>query len=110
MALGVRLEENDGTVVAEYDHRHRIGDTWVDLWIESILPAPRDPAFPLLGNLDPYDDTIFNGWQAELLTQELGRLDVEPNDLERRESIRRLRDLCASCERMPHRRLRFVGD
>lgn len=110
MAFGVTVEEADGTIVATYDHRYSDADRWVDLWIESVMPDYGDPAYPLLGNVDPYDHTIFNGLQVESLIRELASLDIDAHDVERREILRRLRGLCTLCRREDNRRLRFTGD
>jgi hypothetical protein len=110
LAFGVRVEERDRSVVATFDHRYKVIDSWVSLWVEAILPKTGDPAYPLLGNLDPYDDTIFNGWQTMNLIRELKALDTDPENAERRETIRRLIDLCSLCEPASHRSIRFIGD
>jgi hypothetical protein len=33
LAFGVRVEEPDHSVVATFDHRYKVIDSWVSLWV-----------------------------------------------------------------------------
>jgi hypothetical protein len=76
--------------------------------IEPLLPV-EDEAFPYLGYLDPYGNTIFNRTQMKPLLAEWRRLyEREPSEAQRR-LLRDVEDLAEACSRTVHAYIRFIG-
>jgi hypothetical protein len=73
-----------------------------------LLPL-EDARYPLLGWVDLYGDTVFNGGQAARLLEELRSLESScaPEHLS---VLHRLRDLAVKCNQQVHTFLRFQGD
>jgi hypothetical protein len=72
------------------------------------LPPFGDPDFPMLGLVDPYGDTIFNGLQMRSVIPEIQRLKkLTPNPPAVLDELEDLADLCANGI---HLYLVFVGD
>ncbi|MFF4197335.1 hypothetical protein [Nonomuraea sp. NPDC001831] len=64
---------------------------------------------PMLGYVDPCDDTIFNRSQMRKVVPELQQLArLVPED--ERRAAEEILDLCQLIERKPHRYLLFNGD
>jgi hypothetical protein len=63
-------------------------------------------AFPLLGHVCPFTDTIFNPWQIKSLLEELERVPVEC----RGEWVSETRRLSELAVEKLHQYLWFVGD
>ncbi|MGS2648784.1 hypothetical protein [Streptosporangium sp. LJ11] len=97
--IGYRVQEYTGIIVARGEQR---------IYASTIKALDRS-AFPMLGHIDPYDDTMFNSLQVRTLVEELDRL---PNDHPLNSSD--CSDLKALCElvvgRIHHRQLWFIGD
>ncbi|WP_380282511.1 hypothetical protein [Kitasatospora purpeofusca] len=66
-------------------------------------------AMPLLGYVDPYDDTWFNRSQMRLLAPEL-RVLIDSAPAPEAEAAAEVLALADQLERKPHRYLVFVGD
>ena len=66
-------------------------------------------AYPILGHLDPYGDTILNRMQVRTLLDEIDRLgsDAKLIPPQFQESIV---ELCKKCLAKPHRFLWFIGE
>ena len=77
--------------------------------LNRLLPLD-DPSFPLLGYIDPYGSTIFNGNQMRLFLQEWDRLLQSVVDKDDAEFLLRIRTLAERCKSGPHIFLRFIGD
>lgn len=73
-----------------------------------LLGIDRD-AYPILGHLDPYGDTILNRIQVRSLLGEISRLGPEDKlvPVQFRES---LVALCEKCLAHPHQFLWFIGE
>lgn len=86
--------------------------------LASVIADPKfDPvllgvdrlAYPILGHLDPYGDTVLNRMQVRTLLQETDRLG--PDDrLIPAEFRASLVELCNKCLARPHRFLWFIGE
>jgi hypothetical protein len=74
---------------------------------DRLIPSD-DPSYRLIGYIDPYGDTIFNGLQMADLLDDLHRLQtakpIESRGLER---LRRLAELCRDGV---HLYVWFIGD
>ena len=68
-----------------------------------------EPNLPLLGFVDPHDDTVFNRSQLKVLVTELQVL-VDGSNADEAEAVHEILDLTAQVERKAHRHLVFNGD
>ena len=86
--------------------------------LESLAADPEfDPvllgidrvAYPILGHIDPYGDTVLNSMQVRSLLEELDRLGPDDKMIpaQFRASIA---VLCEKCLARPHRFLWFIGE
>jgi len=86
--------------------------------LESLAADPEfDPvllgidrvAYPILGHIDPYGDTVLNRMQVRSLLEELDRLGPDDKMIpaQFRASIA---VLCEKCLARPHRFLWFIGE
>ncbi|MFD8321472.1 hypothetical protein [Kitasatospora purpeofusca] len=66
-------------------------------------------ALPMLGHVDPYDDTWFNKSQMRLLVPELRAL-IDSTSAPETEAAAEVLALAEQLELKPHRYLVFVGD
>jgi len=69
-----------------------------------------DGHIPLLQNIDPYDDVIFNGAQMAQVIEELNRLMGLASTDAQKSVIRAVIDVAVRCQSNPHIYLRFKGD
>ncbi|MFI8519097.1 hypothetical protein ACIGEZ_14890 [Streptomyces sp. NPDC085481] len=68
-----------------------------------------DPdAFPFLGSVLPYADTMFNSRQTERLRREIS--DPSVRDLLGNDAVAEIESLCHQVESGPHLYLWFLGD
>jgi hypothetical protein len=77
--------------------------------IAALCERARHLDLPLLGCVDPFDDTVFNQSQMRLVVPELRRLAEEASVGERR-AAQEILVLTGRIERKPHRYLLFNGD
>ena len=69
-----------------------------------------DPAFPLLGLIDEYGNTLFNSNQMIRLLVEWDALMKRVGHSDDEEVFTRVRAICETCMREPHTFVRFIGD
>jgi hypothetical protein len=77
--------------------------------INSLCRRAEALALPMLGYVDPYDDTWFNKSQMRLLVPELNAL-IDSTPAPEAEAAAEVLTLAELLERKPHRYLVFVGD
>ncbi|MFF0836637.1 MULTISPECIES: hypothetical protein [unclassified Streptomyces] len=77
--------------------------------IDDLCRRAETLALPMLGHVDPYDDTWFNRSQMRLLIPELKTLINSASALEA-DATAEVLVLAEQLERKPHRYLIFVGD
>jgi len=65
-------------------------------------------ALPFLGNVDEFDDTIFNRLQLRVVGAELDEISRTSSDFGA--EVRELEDLVSLVQERPHRFLVFNGD
>jgi hypothetical protein len=99
MALSVLVRTFTGTVLRSS----------TDSGLHAICVLARERGLPLLGHIDPYDNTIFNRMQAEVIRSELGSL-TKISGPEYKASLEGLIDLVNLVVERPHRYLVFNGD
>jgi len=80
------------------------------VWDLALVPLERRPDFPLLRGVDPYGNTIFNGWQANLLLEELDALEASGLSPVQLSLVRGVRVLLAFQSQTQHHYLWFIGD
>jgi len=77
---------------------------------ERLYPDFEDPAFPLLGLLDLYEDTVFSTPQMEPFLTEWQRLYAKAQTAGEQEFLRRVERLALRCQNDVHLYLKFFGD
>lgn len=78
------------------------------LEMRELLRAARGQSLPFLGDVDEYDDTVFNRRQLRAVGDELVQIVRTTDDLD--SEVRELQGLSALAEERPHRYLVFCGD
>ena len=77
--------------------------------LEDLLPFG-DVSYPMLGFIDPYGNTLFNGLQMRLFIPEWDRVMRNATDKADVEFLSKVRQMAERCMKNPHIFLRFVGD
>ncbi|QKW04979.1 hypothetical protein HUT18_00015 [Streptomyces sp. NA04227] len=88
------------------------GESEARFWhpaIPAVCERASSQNLPLLGCVDPYDDTVFNRAQLRILIPELQAL-AEGAAADEAEAVRQILGLTAQVQRKPHRYLVFNGD
>jgi len=75
-----------------------------------LYPEFEDPAFPLLGSLDPYEDTVFNTPQMEPFLTEWHRLHERAQTVSEIQFLEQVEKLAQRCRDEMHLYLKFLGD
>lgn len=78
--------------------------------LDRLLPEPGDERYPMLGSLDPYADTVFNGLQITRFLAELAEVSAKAQTPEEREMISRVVRLAKRVRDETHLYLKFIGD
>jgi hypothetical protein len=79
-----------------------------NLDLRGIFRAAAGQGLPFLGNVDEYDDTVFNRHQLRMVADELDQLARTTTVLE--SELQELRELVAQADQRPHRYLVLNGD
>jgi hypothetical protein len=99
MGISVQVRTCTGTIEATCTHPA----------LAAVCGRAETGNLPLLGLIDPYDDTVFNRSQLRALIPELRAL-VNHSAADEAEAVREVLALTAHVERKPHRYLVFNGD
>ena len=75
-----------------------------------LYPEFRDKAFPLLGYIDLYGDTVFNSLQMEPFLEEWRRLCLKANTLGEVKFVVKVEELALRCQNEVHLYIKFWGD
>lgn len=103
MSIGVVLQDENGKEIRS------ILDPRNDM--NRLLPDYTEEAFPYLRYVDPYGDTIFNGFQIhQAVKDELRRLVERTAAPDEQEMGRAVLELFDECQPSSHRYIRFLGD
>jgi len=81
---------------------------WGALDMRDLLRAANGQALPLLGNVDEYDDTVFNRQQLRVVIGELDQIARTSSGLD--PQLQELDGMVARVQERPHRYLVFNGD
>lgn len=76
--------------------------------MRGVLRVASAQALPLLGNVDEYDDTVFNSLQLRVISGELDQIDRTSGALDAQ--LGELEHMMARVREHPHRYLVFNGD
>ena len=79
-------------------------------YLGKLLPQIDDESHPLLGGIDPYGDTVFNGIQIRRFLLEWEAVSSNAVTTEERELVSKIEDLALRCRDEVHLYIRFVGD
>ncbi|MFC8957238.1 hypothetical protein ACFT8P_32070 [Streptomyces sp. NPDC057101] len=102
MAFGVRVVEENGTVVEKIVADHNFNP---------VLRGVDGGKYPTMASLDPYRDTYLNHLQCKSLAGELRDGAQFLDEMEvRQDATLELIRLCEVVQAKPHRRLLFIGD
>ncbi|MDT9681153.1 hypothetical protein RND61_03540 [Streptomyces sp. TRM76323] len=99
MGISVQVRTFTGTVEATCAHPS----------VPALCERATSQNLPLLGCVDPYDDTVFNQSQLRVLIPELRAL-AEGAAAEEAEAVHEILALAAQVDRKAHRYLVFNGD
>jgi hypothetical protein len=99
MGISVQIRAYDGTIEA----------TCIHPAIGALCQRASRLEMPMIGCIDPYDDTVFNRSQMRLVVPELRRLAEEAPDGEAQAALDII-GLTSRIDRKPHRYLLFNGD
>ncbi len=78
--------------------------------LDRLLPEPGNEQYPMLGSLDPYADTVFNGLQITWFLAELAEVSAKAQTPEEREMISRIEGMAKRARDETHLYLKFIGD
>lgn len=75
-----------------------------------FLPPEEDPAYPLLGSIDPYGNTIFNGLQMKRFLSEWESVASRARSSDEEDFMATVKRMATRCRDEVHVYLKFVGD
>jgi hypothetical protein len=75
-----------------------------------LLPQIDDESHPILGGIDPYGDTVFNGVQMRRFLLEWKDVSSNAITTEERELVSKIEELALRCRDEVHLYVRFIGD
>ena len=102
MGFEVRLQDEFGSQLDTVNDPKNV--------LDRLFPEPGDPDHPMLGSIDPYADTIFNGLQMNRFLTELAELSGRAQGPEEHALISRIEGMATRARDEPHLYLKFVGD
>ena len=100
MAISVLVRTHTGKVLARSTHSS----------LGAVCRLAKADDLPLLGGVDPYDDTVFNRFLLPSVSGELDLLLAAAQDAGVREAIGEVLALVELVGLRPHRYLLFNGD
>jgi hypothetical protein len=102
MGLEIVLQTESGAKIDSVaDPKNHLG---------KLLPQIDDESHPLLGGIDPYGDTVFNGIQIRRFLLEWEVVSSNAVTTEERELVSKITELALRCRDEVHLYVRFVGD
>ena len=75
-----------------------------------LLPEIDGQQYPVLGGIDPYGDTLFNGLQMRRFLLEWADVSARASTSEERDLVAKIDELARRCRDEVHLYIRFVGD
>lgn len=107
MGIEVELYSDRGRLLSLPDPSGGLFDAAGDF--DQLLPS-EDPRFPLLGHLDPHNESELPSSLMPELLAEIDRLLPASNPGPQRRGLLRLCTLAEHCAEITDGRLRFLGD
>jgi hypothetical protein len=107
MGIRAKLVGSDGVVIRLPDPAGGTFDAAGDF--DELMPADATE-YPLLSQVDLFDDTSFSPTDMDALLLEIDRLVVSVMPGLQRRGLLRLRALASTCRGIPESTLRFAGD
>jgi len=102
MGLNVELQDELGGRIDGVDDPRRLLDT--------LLPQPGDDEYPVLGSIDPYGDTVFNGLQMRRFLPEWVAVSQKAKSADEQVLVSVIESLAKRCRDEVHVYLKFIGD
>lgn len=78
--------------------------------LDLLLPEPGNSEYPMLGSLDPYADTVFNGLQMSWFLAEFVKVLAKAQTPEERELLSKIERMATRARDETHLYLKFIGD
>jgi hypothetical protein len=78
--------------------------------LSGLLPSVGDDAYPMLGSIDPYGDTVFNNLQMRRFLAEWAMLLRNARAAEEQLLVSTIESLARRCRDEVHVYLKFIGD
>lgn len=78
--------------------------------LDRLFPEPGDPGHPMLGSIDPYADTVFNGLQMKSFLGELAEISLKAQTPEEQALISKVESMAKRARDEVHLYLKFIGD
>ena len=101
MSLTVVLQDERGVAVEGVDDAVLPG---------AAMPALGDQSYVWAATIDPYGDTTFNRYQAQLLGREWPRIISMVTDAATVAALEKVGRLLKRCEEGTHLYVKFIGD
>jgi hypothetical protein len=79
-------------------------------YLAKLLPEIDGEKYPLLGGIDPYGDTVFNGLQMRRFLMERADVSAKASISQERDLVAKIDELARRCRDEVHLYIRFVGD
>ncbi len=102
MGLNIALEDEAGNALETLTDDGNL--------LHGLLPAHDDDAYPMLGSIDWYGDTVFNALQMARFIAEWDRLLQREAVAGAKELAAGIRQLALRCKEGVHLYLKFIGD
>jgi hypothetical protein len=102
MGFEVRLQDEFGAQLDTVSDPKNI--------LDRLFPEPGNSDYPMLGSLDPYADTVFNGLQMGWFLAELVKVSAKAQIPEEQELLLKVESMAKRVRDETHLYLKFVGD
>jgi hypothetical protein len=79
-------------------------------YLGKLLQEKDGDKYPMLGGIDPYGDTIFNGIQIRRFLSEWPQVAAKAGTLEERQLFSKIEELSRRCRDGIHLYIRFADD
>jgi hypothetical protein len=78
--------------------------------LDRLFPEPGNRQYPMLGSIDPYADTVFNGLQMSWFLSELANVSAKAQTTEESELVSKIESMAKRARDETHLYLKFIGD
>ena len=102
MGFGVKLQDEWGGLLDAVGDPKNI--------LDRLFPEPGNHQYPMLGSIDPYADTVFNGLQMNWFLAEFADVSAKALTPEERELVAKIEGMAKRARDETHLYLKFIGD